>query len=100
MAPADRLWNLRFSLQLNLADDFALFTIFYTDIMKISPAAISLMFVLDPISFDGVTDLIVGYLIDQTNTRWGKILVPISLFGSYAFLLYLLFLCFNVPEYF
>lgn len=68
---------------------------FYTDIMKISPAAISLMFVLTRF-FDGVTDLIVGYLIDQTNTRWGKSR-PYFLFGAIPFALFA-FLCFNVPN--
>ncbi len=44
---------------------------FYTDIMHLNAAAISLMFVVTRF-VDGITDLLVGYLIDHTNTRWGK----------------------------
>lgn len=44
---------------------------FYTDIMHLNAASISLMFVVTRF-VDGATDLLVGYLIDHTNTRWGK----------------------------
>lgn len=68
---------------------------FYTDIMQLSAAAISLMFVVTRF-VDGVTDLLVGYLIDHTNTRWGKSR-PYFLFGAVPFALFA-FLCFNVPD--
>ena len=44
---------------------------FYTNVMQLNAAAISVMFLVTKI-FDGVTDLIVGFLIDKTDTRWGK----------------------------
>lgn len=69
---------------------------FYTDIMNLNAAAISLMFVVTRF-VDGVTDLLVGYLIDHTNTRWGKSR-PYFLFGAVPFALFA-FLCFNVPDF-
>ncbi|MEI5989374.1 hypothetical protein A5881_000862 [Enterococcus termitis] len=68
---------------------------FYTDIMELSAAAVSLMFVLTRFA-DGITDLLVGYLIDHTNTRWGKSR-PYFLYGAIPFALFA-FLCFNVPD--
>lgn len=68
---------------------------FYTDIMQLSASAISLMFVVTRF-VDGVTDLLVGYLIDHTHTRWGKSR-PYFLFGAVPFALFA-FLCFNVPD--
>lgn len=69
---------------------------FYTDIMHLNAAAISLMFVVTRF-VDGITDLLVGYLIDHTNTRWGKSR-PYFLFGAVPFALFA-FLCFNVPNF-
>ncbi|MDT2638723.1 MFS transporter [Enterococcus dongliensis] len=69
---------------------------FYTDIMHLNAAAISLMFVVTRF-VDGITDLLVGYLIDHTNTRWGKSR-PYFLFGAIPFALFA-FLCFNVPDF-
>ncbi|MGM0213670.1 MFS transporter [Enterococcus sp. AZ109] len=68
---------------------------FYTDIMQLSASAISLMFVLTRF-IDGITDLLVGYLIDHTHTRWGKSR-PYFLFGAIPFALFA-FLCFSVPD--
>lgn len=68
---------------------------FYTDIMQLSAAAISLMFVLTRF-VDGITDLLVGYMIDHTNTKWGKSR-PYFLFGAIPFALFA-YLCFNVPD--
>lgn len=69
---------------------------FYTDIMQLNAGAISLMFVITRF-VDGITDLLVGYLIDHTNTRWGKSR-PYFLFGAVPFALFA-FLCFNVPDF-
>lgn len=44
---------------------------FYTDVMHLDAAAVSVMFLVTKI-FDGFTDLAVGFLIDRTNTKWGK----------------------------
>ncbi|WP_394525977.1 glycoside-pentoside-hexuronide (GPH):cation symporter [Lacrimispora sp. JR3] len=44
---------------------------FYTDVMHLNAAAVSVLFLVTKI-FDGFTDLAVGFLIDRTNTKWGK----------------------------
>lgn len=68
---------------------------FYTDVMRLDAAAIGLMFVVIRI-VDGGTDLLAGYIIDRTNTRWGKSR-PYFLFGAIPFALFA-FLAFNVPD--
>ena len=44
---------------------------FYTNVMHLDAKAVSVMFLVTKV-FDGVTDLIVGYLIDKTNTKWER----------------------------
>ncbi|MDV9877478.1 MFS transporter, partial [Clostridioides difficile] len=68
---------------------------FYTDIMGLSAVAISFMFVVTRV-IDGITDLLVGYCIDKTNTRWGKSR-PYFLFGAVPFALFAV-LAFSVPD--
>ena len=68
---------------------------FYTDIMNLSPLAIGTMFLITRF-IDGITDLLVGYWIDKTNTRWGKSR-PFFLFGAVPFALFAV-LAFSVPN--
>lgn len=68
---------------------------FYTDIMKLDATAIAAMFVVCRV-IDGVTDLLVGFAIDKTRTRWGKNR-PWFLFGAVPFAL-AAFLAFSVPD--
>lgn len=68
---------------------------FYTDIMKLDAKAIAAMFVVCRV-IDGVTDLLVGFAIDKTRTRWGKSR-PWFLFGAVPFAL-AAFLAFSVPD--
>jgi GPH family glycoside/pentoside/hexuronide:cation symporter len=49
----------------------AYLTMYYTDFAGIDAAAIGSMMLFARI-FDGVSDLLVGHLIDRTNTKWGK----------------------------
>ncbi len=44
---------------------------FYTDIFGISAATVGTMFLVVRI-FDGVTDPILGWMADKTQTKWGK----------------------------
>ncbi|WP_304737670.1 MFS transporter [Dubosiella newyorkensis] len=44
---------------------------YYTDIANLNGLAIASMFVVCRI-IDGITDLLIGYAIDKTHTRWGK----------------------------
>lgn len=68
---------------------------FYTDVMGLNALAVSAMFVVTRV-IDGVTDLLVGYCIDKTNTRWGKSR-PYLLFGAIPFAV-CAYLAFSVPD--
>lgn len=48
-----------------------LLTLFYTDYVGINPATVGLMMLLSRL-FDGVSDLIMGVLVERTNSKWGK----------------------------
>ena len=56
---------------------------FYTNVMHLNAGAVSVMFFVTKV-IDGISDLIVGFLIDKTNTRWGKSR-PWILFGAVPF---------------
>ncbi|GAB3071240.1 glycoside-pentoside-hexuronide (GPH):cation symporter [Salinicoccus sesuvii] len=64
---------------------------FYTDVFGISAGIVGTLFLL--VRFlDGFTDLIAGYTIDKTKTRWGKcrpyflwLAVPFAFVGVLAF---------------
>lgn len=68
---------------------------FYTNVMHLDAAAISIMFLVTRI-IDGGTDLLVGMLVDRTNTRWGKSR-PWILFGAFPFAIFAI-LAFSVPD--
>lgn len=68
---------------------------FYTNVMHLDAAAVSVMFLITKF-IDGITDLIVGFLIDKTNTRWGKSR-PWILFGAIPFGVTSV-LAFSVPD--
>lgn len=68
---------------------------FYTDVMKLDAKAIAAMFVVCRV-VDAVTDVLVGFAIDRTRTRWGKSR-PWFLFGAVPFALSA-FLAFTVPD--
>ncbi len=59
---------------------------YYTDTALISAGAIATMFLVCRI-FDGVTDLIMGAVVDKTSTKWGKarpwliVSAPLTLLG-------------------
>lgn len=64
---------------------------FYTDVIGLAAASVSLVFLLARV-IDGAVDLLIGFAIDRTNTRWGKsrpyILfgaVPLGIFAALAF---------------
>ena len=76
-------------LALNLMWQLQVFYImfFYTDVFGLSPASAGLVFGIAKI-WDAFSDPIMGYLADNTVTRWGKFR-PYVLFGSFpACLLY------------
>jgi sugar (glycoside-pentoside-hexuronide) transporter len=68
---------------------------FYTDVFGLSPANAGLVFFLAKI-WDSITDPIMGYIADNTSTRWGKFR-PYILFGSIPALIAIV-LCFTSPD--
>lgn len=68
---------------------------FYADVMKLNAKSIAAMFVVCRF-IDAVTDVLVGFAIDKTHTRWGKSR-PWFLFGAVPFALSA-FLAFTVPD--
>lgn len=48
-----------------------LLTLFYTDYVGISAASVGLVMLLSR-CFDGVSDAIMGLIVEKTNSRWGK----------------------------
>ena len=68
---------------------------FYTDIVGISAATIGTIFLLARI-WDGINDPIMGYIVDRTNTRWGKFR-PYMLFATIP-MGFITILCFTAPD--
>lgn len=68
---------------------------FYTDIMQLEAKSIAAMFVVCRV-IDAVTDVLVGFAIDKTKTKWGKSR-PWFLFGAIPFALAAI-LAFSVPD--
>ena len=46
-------------------------TIFYTDYAGIDPAMVGMVMLLSR-CFDGVSDVIMGFIVEKTNSKWGK----------------------------
>lgn len=70
-------------------------TAFYVETLGISAAAMGTMLLLVRFS-DAITDPIMGYLADRTNTRWGKFR-PWLLWSAIPFAL-LFWVAFTIPE--
>ncbi len=90
-APA---WSTRaISLAVNVV--LISYLAFYcTDMLGMNPTTVGAVLLVSKI-FDGFTDLVVGYVIDKTNTKWGKAR-PYEWFivGVWAFSV----LLFSVPD--
>lgn len=48
-----------------------LLTLFYTDYVGISPAVVGMVMLISRL-FDGVSDLIMGIIVENTKSKWGK----------------------------
>lgn len=48
-----------------------LLTLFYTDYVGINPGIVGLAMLVSRI-FDGVSDLVMGFIVERTKSRWGK----------------------------
>ena len=49
----------------------SILTFFYTDYAGIDPAIVGLVMLLSR-CFDGVSDVIMGFVVEKTNSKWGK----------------------------
>lgn len=65
-------------------------TYFSTDVLGLPSGLVGLLLLLSKI-FDGVTDILAGYLIDRTNTKWGKARPYDITFAFYAVATLILF---------
>lgn len=70
-------------------------TLFYTDYVGANPAIIGLIFLLARI-FDGISDLVMGFIVERTNSKWGKSR-PWILWASIPFSISAILL-FTVPQ--
>lgn len=48
-----------------------LLTLFYTDYVGVSPAIVGMVMLISRI-FDGTSDVIMGVIVNKTNSKWGK----------------------------
>ncbi|MBQ3434925.1 MAG: MFS transporter, partial [Selenomonadaceae bacterium] len=49
----------------------SILTFFYTDYAGINPATVGLVMLLSR-CFDGISDVIMGFFVEKTNSKWGK----------------------------
>ncbi|WP_317854248.1 glycoside-pentoside-hexuronide (GPH):cation symporter [Chakrabartyella piscis] len=73
----------------------ALLTLFYTDYVGITPIVIGQIMLLSRV-FDGVSDVIMGYIVSHTKSKWGQSR-PWILWSSIPFCLSIVLL-FTVPQ--
>jgi sugar (glycoside-pentoside-hexuronide) transporter len=69
---------------------------FYTDVFKISAIAAGTLFLVARV-VDSIVDFSMGYIIDRTNSKWGKFR-PYVMFGCIPFCV-LTVACFIVPDF-
>ena len=48
-----------------------LLTFFYTDYVGVNPLTVGMVFLITRV-FDGISDLIMGFITDRTKSKWGK----------------------------
>lgn len=64
-------WSLRAAAVATCTLLFGYATFYATDVLLLNPTTVGLLLLASKL-FDGFTDLVIGYLIDKTNTRLGK----------------------------
>ena len=78
-----------------VAGAMTILTFFYTDYAGVEPTTVGLVMLLSR-CFDGVSDLIMGFLVERTNSRWGKSR-PWILWSSIPFCISIV-LIYTVPQ--
>lgn len=89
------IWSVRggaFTLNFVL---MAQITYYCTDLLGMPAAVVGMLLLVSKI-FDGITDIMAGYIIDKTNTRWGKAR-PYDIFVSLTWLCTVLL--FSTPDF-
>ncbi len=71
VAAALWLWHCQSLLQPCVADDLLYLMFFYTDVMGLPAYHVGLMFLVTRL-VDGVADVLMGLVIGNTTTRWGR----------------------------
>lgn len=69
-------------------------TLFYTDVLGLNPAIMGALLMVSKF-LDVFTDMLIGYIVDRTNTRLGKAR-PYEL--AITFLWILVFMMYATPE--
>lgn len=69
-------------------------SIFYTDVVGIAPAVVSVIFLIARV-WDGINDPMMGAITEKTNTRWGKFR-PYLIFGAPAVALFSILTFFKI----
>lgn len=65
------LWNSS-SCSVALSTLMLSYATFYcTDVLQLAPALVGTLFMVSKI-FDSFTDIVAGFIVDRTQTRWGK----------------------------
>ena len=73
----------------------SILTFFYTDYAGIDPAMVGLVMLLSR-CFDGVSDVLMGFVVEKTNSKWGKSR-PWILWSSLPFAISIV-LIYTVPQ--
>lgn len=47
-------------------------TFYCTDVLQLAPALVGTLFMVSKI-FDSFTDVVAGFIVDRTQTRWGRV---------------------------
>lgn len=88
------LWQSRMVSTTIVTLLFTFLMIYCTDTLHVSAAVVSIILVASKI-LDGVTDMVAGYIVDRTKTKWGKA-------RPYEVFIILLWICtwllFSCPE--
>ena len=59
-----------------------LLTFFYTDYVGVNPLTVGMVFLITRV-FDGISDLIMGFITDRTKSKWGNSVIILILFVFY-----------------
>lgn len=54
-----------------VAGAMTILTFFYTDYAGVEPTTVGLVFLISRV-FDGFSDLLMGFIVERTNSKWGK----------------------------